>query len=301
MTIYGAPPRDGEDDDQSDWRNDAAQLADALAWEAQERELYLLGRLDPGMHDGLAICNIGMGAASAMDLLGIEGIVAVASTGTPEQFFAHAARVTGLDLQDWEPIRVTLYRTWEMLPEDLCRNDDDPAAFVSWSARQSSALYSNSSGPIEVNALRHRSWTSPKPAAGQTAARKFHSDRGKSIAIALWRRSGGSGESDPRIMEGHPTLGYSLSARPSPTAQSVQLTWPSPYLFQQLRVARRLKRKGVKHLSLCHSEIGFDANALSSLEWQRASVIDLRMNAALGDFSYHDFHRLLSTAARRWL
>lgn len=244
--------RPGESNDEFWARLEQLESAKDLASTRHYLENFdLLGRVKEGRHGRFAVLQGQwcFDSISVFDSHGIENSFALASSTTCEEFYAFLQEQTGLELARWEPVKVTLFRKWEIADRDL--EETEFFASLHWSGTPGTSAPDRLSGPIDVIALRHKCWRGGPGEVGDYAYDDFLCARVKDEAFETWRRAGAQGEFNPSALQNYDVPGYCVwGALPGEVGRTI-LTWPTARIEPQLLAAQRFKAQGGAELSIC--------------------------------------------------
>lgn len=243
--------RPGESNDEFWARLEQQDSAKDLASTQHYLENFaLLGRVKEGRHGHFAVLQAQwcFDWNSIFDSHGIENFFALASSTTCEEFYAFLQEQTGLELARWEPVKVTLFRKWEIADRDFVATEF--FASLHWSGTPGASAPDRLSGAIDVIGLRHTSWRGGQREVGDYAFDDFLCARVKDEAFETWSRAGAQGEFNPSALQNYDVPGYCVwGALPGEVGRPI-LTWPTARIEPQLLAAQRFKSQGGTELSI---------------------------------------------------
>ena len=238
----------------------------------------LFSPISTGLHDGFLVDDLGWALMQIREARGIESIISIVNGGTPESFFSWVQRKVGVNLDDWEPLRTTLYQAWvEVAADDSSTGLS--ACYRVW--RNNSDRYDELvRRPVEVFALRHRAW----PLLKQGRIREFIVATQLSHMKARWAKANLGRPLEPNDMEGD--AGFVVTGRPRGKQRTITLTWPVADVAEAIKQAEAQKKRRVADLGIFEaSGLGMPFTKRTLPYWQRIAELDRRFdgNALLVD------------------
>lgn len=250
--------------------SDDAELDDVMMEPDSLAGPDLFATINTGLLDGFLVDDLGWAIFSIREALGIEHLVALATTGTAESFFEWVQQKVGVALGDWEPVKVTLFQAWITITKDVS-STDLAMSYRTWSANNKH-YGAVAIRPVDVFAIRHRAWRLLQ----EDKVREFHIAMQRSHLEARWARSNPGRPVTPEDMNGD--AGYVIAGRRRGMKTSITLTWPAANLVEVIREAQALKSKRVADLVIFEaSGVGIPFNARTAGLWDKIATKDERL------------------------